>query len=40
MSEVRNDEKKEQRYLYSELFYGGQRLHEYFSSLRVKGTSL
>ena len=40
MGEVRNGEQKEQKYLYSEIFYGGQKLHEYFSSLRVRGTSL
>ena len=27
-------------YFYSEIFYGGQKLHKYFSSLRVRGTSL
>ena len=37
---VRNDEQKEQKYLYSKIFYGGQKLHKYFSSLRVRGTSL
>ena len=32
--------RKEQKYLYSKIFYGGQKLHKYFSSLRVRGTSL
>ena len=27
-------------YLYSELFYSGQKLHKHFCSLRVRGTSL
>ena len=40
MSEVRSDgEQKEHKYLYSEIFYGGQKLLRYFSSLRVRGTS-
>ena len=40
MSEVRNGEQREHKYLYSEIFYDGQKLHKYFSSLRVRGTSL
>ena len=36
MSEVRNGEQKEHKYLYSEMFYGGQKLHTYFSSLLFK----
>ena len=31
MSEVRNGEQKEQKYLYSEIFYGGQKVHKYFT---------
>ena len=27
---------KEHKYLYSEIFYGGHKLHKYFSSLRVR----
>ena len=38
MSEVRNGKQKEQKY--SEIFYGGQKLHKYFSSLSIRGTSL
>ena len=26
--------------IYSEIFYGGQKLHKYFSSLLIRGTSL
>ena len=40
MSEVRNGEQKEQNNLFSEIFYGGQKLPKYFSSLLIKGTSL
>ena len=40
MSEVHNGEQKEQKYLSSEIFYGGQKLHKYFSFLRVRGASL
>ena len=41
LSEVRNGEQKEQKYfLYSEIFYGVQKLHKYSSSLRVRGASL
>ena len=40
MNEVRNGEQKEHKYLYFEIFYGGQRLHEYFRSLLIKDTSL
>ena len=42
MREVRNGEQKEQkyRYLYSGIFNGGQKLHKYFSSLLIRGTSL
>ena len=40
MSEVRNGEQKEQKYSYSEMFYGGQKLHKYLSYLWVRGTSL
>ena len=40
MNEVRNGEQKEQRYLYFEIFYGGQKLHKYFSSLLIKDMSL
>ena len=32
--------KKEQKYLYSEIFYGNQKLHKYFSSSLIRGTSL
>ena len=35
-----NGEQKEQKYLYFEMFYGGQRLHQYFHSLLIKDTSL
>ena len=31
---------KEQKYLYFEMFYGGQKLHKYFRSLLIKDTSL
>ena len=30
MRDVRNGEQKEHKYLYSEIFYGGQKLHKYF----------
>ena len=40
MSEVYDGEQKEHMYLYFEIFYGGQKLHKYFSSLLIKGTSL
>ena len=40
MGEVRNGEQKDLKYSYSEIFYGGQKLHKYFSSLQVRGTSL
>ena len=40
MNEVRNGEQKEQKYLYFEIFYGGQKLHNYFRSLLIKDTSL
>ena len=40
MSEVRNDEQKEHKYSNPEMFYSGQKLLKYFSSLRVRGTSL
>ena len=40
MSEVRNSEQKEHGYLYSEIFYDGQKLHKYFSYLLIRGTSL
>ena len=40
MSKVRNGEQKEQKYLYFEIFYGGQKLHKCFSSLLIKDTSL
>ena len=40
MNEVRNGEQKEQKYLYFETFYGGQKLHKYFRSLLIKYTSL
>ena len=40
MSEVRNGEEKEQKYICSEIFYGGQKLHKYLSSLLIKYTSL
>ena len=29
-----------QKYLYPEMYYGGQKLHKYFSPLLVKYTSL
>ena len=38
--EVRNGVQKEQKYLYFEMFYGGQKLHKYFRSLLIKDTSL
>ena len=40
MNEVRNGEQKEQKYLYFEIFYGGQILHKCFRSLIIKDTSL
>ena len=41
MNEVRNVEQKEQKYLYFEIFYSGQKLHKYFRSLLIKdNTSL
>ena len=40
MSEVRNGGQEEHKYLYSEIFYGGQKLNKYFSSLPVRCTSL
>ena len=36
MNEVRNDEPKEQKYLYFEIFYGGQKLHKYFRTFVIK----
>ena len=40
MSKVRDGKQKENTYLYYEIFYGGQKLHKYCSSLRVRGKSL
>ena len=43
MNEARNGEQKEQKYLYFEIFYGGQKLlhtGKYFRSLLIKDTSL
>ena len=40
MSEVRNGKQKGHKYLYSEIFYGGHKLHKYLCYLRVRGTSL
>ena len=40
MNEIRNGEQKEQKYLYFEMFYGGQKLYKYFRSLLIKDTSL
>ena len=40
MNEVRNDEQKEQRYLYFRICYGCPKLHKYFRSLLIKDTSL
>ena len=40
MNEVRNSEQKEHKYFYFKVFYGGQKLHEYFRSLLIKDTSL
>ena len=40
MNEVRNGDLKEQKYLYSKIFYAGQKLHKYFSFLLIRGTSL
>ena len=31
---------KEHTYLYFEIFYGGQKLHEYFHSFLIKDSSL
>ena len=39
MNEVRNGEQKEQKFLYFEIFYGGQKLHKYFRSLLIKYVS-
>ena len=39
MHEVRNGKQKEQKYLYFEIFYGGQKLYKYFRSLLIKDTS-
>ena len=33
-------EQTEHTYSYSEIFYGGQKLHSYFSSLLIRGKSL
>ena len=35
-----NGEQKGHKYLYSELSHGGQKLHKYFCTLRVRDTSL
>ena len=35
-----NGEQKKQKYLFSEIFYGGQKLQKYFSSFLIKDTSL
>ena len=41
MNEVRNGEQKEvKKYLYSGIFYGGQKLHKYFSFLVIKDAPL
>ena len=40
MNEVRNGEQKEQKYLYLEIFYGGQKLYKTFRSLLIKDTAL
>ena len=40
MNEVHNGEQKEHKYLYFEIFYGGQKLHKYFRSLLIKDTTL
>ena len=40
MNEVRNGEQEERKYLYFEIFYGGQKMHKYFRSLLIKDTSL
>ena len=37
---VRKGEQKEHKYLYCEICYGCQKLHTYFRSLVVNGTSL
>ena len=38
--EVRNEEQKEHKYLYSDVFDGGQKMDKKNSSSRVGGTSL
>ena len=38
MNEVRTGEQKEHKYLYFEMFYGGQKLHKYFRSLFINDT--
>ena len=40
MSGVRNGEQKKQKYVLSEIFYGGQKLHKYFSSSLIRDKSL
>ena len=40
MNEVRDGEQKDHKYLYFEIFYGGQKLHKYFRSLLIKDRSL
>ena len=40
LSEVRNGEQNGHKYLYSEIFYGGQKLHKYFCTLRGRDTEL
>ena len=40
MSEVRNGEQKEHKYLYSGIFDGGETLHKHFSYLLIKDTPL
>ena len=41
MNKVRNGGQKEQKYLYFEIFYGGQELlYKNFRSLLIKDTSL
>ena len=40
MNEARDGKQKEQKYLYFKMFYGGQKLHNYFCSLLIKDTSL
>ena len=40
-SEVRNNgEQKEHKYLYFKIFYGGQKLHKYFSFSSIEDISL